>query len=105
MVHLLFDAGVDAAVVQAMARHRDPKTTQRYAHLRADWALRKIQNLSLIPPTAAPQLHSTTTLPPGLPVPEKQKAPETVVVSDASPRAGDGGRTRDPRLGKPMLYR
>jgi len=102
-VHLLFDAGLDAAVVQAMARHRDSKTTARYAHLRADWALRKIEKLSLLPRNA-PQLHPIAT-PAALPsTPETRKAPETVVISDALSRAGDGGRTRDPRLGKPMLY-
>jgi integrase len=82
-VHLLFDAGLDAAVVQAMARHRDSKTTQRYAHLRADWALRKIENMSLLSRYDAPQLHSITALPAPAPTHEKEKAPETAVISDA----------------------
>ena len=31
-------------------------------------------------------------------------SPEILNAVGALERAGDGGRTRDPRLGKPMLY-
>src|SRR6185312_6844877 len=59
-VTLLLKAGVDMPVVQAMARHRDPKTTQRYNHLRADWALRKIEGMTLLPPDVT-HLHRIAT--------------------------------------------
>ena len=31
-------------------------------------------------------------------------SPTELVGAAGTSRAGDGGRTRDPRLGKPMLY-
>src|SRR5450631_4005152 len=53
-IHLLFDAGLDVPVVQAFARHRDPKVTvPRYGHLRAEWTLRKIEGVDLFRRDAA----------------------------------------------------
>jgi len=98
-VHLLFDAGLDVPVVQAMARHRDPTmTVKRYGHLRSDWALRKIERLSLLPRRDAATL--ATTLPAPNATPEQQIAPEAVVFLHESP----GIRTLDPRLKRPVLY-
>src|SRR5262249_45389398 len=45
--HLLLDAGVDLSLVQRILRHKDPKlTVETYGHLRAEWALRKIEAVS-----------------------------------------------------------
>ena len=46
---VLLAAGINATVVQAVARHRDPRTTMRYAHLAAGWTLRQIERRSLLP--------------------------------------------------------
>ena len=52
-VHLLFNAGLDVPVVQAMARHRDPKLTVKlYGHLRPAWVLRQIEGVQLFPDAA-----------------------------------------------------
>ena len=64
-------------------------------HLRADPA----------PAAQTGAAKRSTTFPVPPPTPEQTKTPETKVISGAFQRAGDGGRTRDPRLGKPMLYR
>jgi hypothetical protein len=88
-IHLLFDAGLDVPVVQAFARHRDPKiTVQLYGHLRAEWILRKIEGVDLLrrdaitPETTLATRGTITTHPnlgpeitPGIPHPSELMPP------------------------------
>lgn len=82
-----------------------------YGHLSPDYVLREIDKLKLgIAPEAAEEVPAEESLlhPLLQARGEDSKAsaasPEIVSATEALQRAGDGGRTRDPRLGKPMLY-
>ena len=96
-------AGVNPVVVQKVLGHRDVSmTVERYGHFAPSFALREIEKLRLRPATRRVA---------DKPVDESAgdskaptASPEIVSAAEALERAGDGGRTRDPRLGKPMLY-
>ena len=88
-------------------RHRDPRLTMEvYGHLSPDYVLREIDKLKL---GIAPEATEEATAEENLLHPllqatgEDSKAPagspEIVSTAEALQRAGDGGRTRDPRLG------
>ena len=80
--HLLLDAGVDLSVVQRMLRHKDPKlTVETYGRLRAEWALRKIEGVSLLR-RDAPTPVATSQGPEA--ISGQKKAPETVMIAGAS---------------------
>ena len=78
-------------------------TTDRYGHFAPDHKLRQLAKLQLgVTPTQS-VVDERVDGPSGdskAPV----GSPEIVSAAGAFQRAGDGGRTRDPRLGKPMLY-
>jgi integrase len=103
----LMPAGVSVPVVQRVMRHRDPRLTMEVCgHLAPDYVLREIDKLKLgIAPKGAEErlLHPLLQASTG---DSKASAEPTEIASTAEAfrRAGDGGRTRDPRLGKPMLY-
>ena len=104
------EAVAEVLVVQRVMRHRDPRITMDvYGHFGPDYVLREIDKLKLgiAPEEAAGRDFLASPL--ASPDAGDSKAPaaptEIASATRAFQRAGDGGRTRDPRLGKPMLYR
>jgi excisionase family DNA binding protein len=104
----LMPAGVSVPVVQRVMRHRDPRLTMEvYGHLSPDYLLREIDKpkLGIAPEAAEEAPIDERLLHPLLQTSGEDSktptaSPEIVNAAGALERAGDGGRTRDPRLGK-----
>jgi excisionase family DNA binding protein len=104
----LMPAGVSVPVVQRVMRHCDPRLTMEvYGHLSPDYVLREIDKLKLgIAPESAEAAPSEESLlhpllqASGEDSKTPAASPEIASAAEALSRAGDGGRTRDPRLGK-----
>jgi len=106
---LYLGAGVDPIIVQRALGHADvTMTTGRYGHFAPDHEARQFAKLQLGIPAPEPVSGESLLHPLLHSDAGHSKAstasPEIVSAAEALQRAGDGGRTRDPRLGKPMLY-
>ena len=96
---LYMGAGVDPIIVQRTLGHADvTMTTDRYGHFSPDHEARQLAKLKLgVTPTQSVVDERVD----GASGDSKAPAasPEIVSTAEALQRAGDGGRTRDPRLG------
>jgi hypothetical protein len=86
----LAQAGVDLYKVQRLLGHKSPTMTQRYAHHSPESLREGVLILERHHPTALAQIYHTEA---------KNQSQHCVTIG-----AGNGIWTRDPRLGKAMLY-